>query len=56
MLREFKVYITEKTVRPVWVLAENPAEAERIAEEDYTQSDVSDVEFEADPAYRKAHL
>jgi len=56
MLKEYKVYVTEKTVRPVWVVAETPAEAEQIAEENYSQSDVADVEFEADPAYRQSYL
>ena len=56
MLKEYKVYITEKTIRPVRVIAETPAEAERIAEENYNQSDVSEVEFEADPVYQNAYL
>jgi hypothetical protein len=34
-MREYKVYVTETVVRPVWVAAETPAEAERIAEEPY---------------------
>jgi hypothetical protein len=52
-MQEFKVYITETVVRPVWVAAETPAEAERIAEENYLNSDVSEVTFEADPTTRR---
>jgi len=56
MLKEYTVYITETVVRPVRVLAENPADAERIAEETYNSGSVSDVSFEADPMYCKQHL
>jgi hypothetical protein len=52
-MQKFKVYITETVVRPVWVAAETPAEAERIAEENYNNSDVSAVTFEADPVSRR---
>lgn len=48
-MREYKVYITETVVRPVWVIADTPAEAERIAEESYNKNDVTEVAFEADP-------
>jgi len=52
-MREYKVYITETVVRPVWVAAETPAEAERIAEENHISSDVADVTFEADIMSRR---
>jgi len=52
-MREYKVYITETVVRPVWIAAETPAEAERIAEENYNNSDVTEVTFEADPVSRR---
>ena len=52
-MREYKVYITETVVRPVWVRADSPAEAERIAEESYNNNDVTEVTFEADPASRR---
>ena len=47
-MREYKVYITETVVRPVWVAAETPAEAERVAEENHNSSDVAEVTFEVD--------
>lgn len=47
-MREFTVYITETTVRPVIVIAETPADAQRIAEENYLHSDVAEVTFEAE--------
>ena len=49
----YKVYIPETVVRPVWIAAETPAEAERIAEENYNNSDVTEVTFEADPVSRR---
>jgi hypothetical protein len=49
MLKEYTVYITETVVRPVKVVAETPAEAEQIAEEQYNSADVSDVSFDVDP-------
>ena len=52
-MREYKVYITETVVRPVWIAAETPAEAERIAEENHSSSDVADVTFEADIMSRR---
>ena len=52
MLKEFTVYITETTTRQVMVMAETPADAQRIAEENYSAADVIEVDFEADPAYR----
>jgi len=55
-VREFTVYITETTVRPVVVTAENPADAERIAEENHNNLDVIDVTFEADPICRRQYL
>ena len=53
MQTEFKVYITETITRPVWVTAENPLEAQQIAEESYNNSDVVDVSFEVDPLSRR---
>ncbi len=53
-MREFTVYITETTVRPVVVAAESPAEAERIAEENYLRVDVTEVTFEASPSQNGA--
>ena len=47
-MREYKIYVTETVVRPVWVAAETPAEAERIAEENHNGADVTEVTFEAD--------
>jgi hypothetical protein len=52
-MQEYKVYVTETLVRPVWVTAETPAEAERIAEENYDASEVTEVSFEADPMSRR---
>ena len=52
-MREYKVYITETVVRPVWVAAETPSEAERIAEENHNNSDVANVIFEADIMSRR---
>ena len=52
-MREYKVYITETVVRPVWVAAETPAEAKRIAEENHNGSDVANVTFEADVMSRR---
>ena len=53
MPQEFKVYITETVTRPVWVAAETPAQAQRIAEENYNELDVVDVSFEVDPTSRR---
>ena len=52
-MREYKVYISETVVRPVWVIADSPADAERIAEENYNNNDVTEVTFEADPVSRR---
>jgi|GEM_PF-3560039 len=52
MLSEYKVNITETITRTVVVTAENPADAERVAEENYTNGEVVNVEFEADPLSR----
>gem|GEM_PF-7125525 len=35
MLKDYTVYITETVIRPVRVVAETPADAERVAEETY---------------------
>ena len=51
-MQEFKVYITETITRPVWITAETPADAQRIAEESYNELDVTDVSFEVDPTSR----
>ena len=53
MQHEFKVDITETVTRSVWVTADDPTDARRIAEENYTSSDVTDVEFEVDPLSRR---
>jgi len=53
MQHEFKVYVTETVTRPVWVMAETPAEAERVAEENYDYLEITNVEFEADPQSRR---
>jgi len=53
MQHEFKVYVTETVTRPVWVMADTPAEAERVAEENYDEQEVTKVEFEADPMSRR---
>ena len=50
---KFKVYVTETITRPVWVLADTPAEAERVVEESYDESETTNVEFEADPMSRQ---
>ena len=46
---KYKVNVTETLTRSVWVTADSPGEAERIAEENYDEQEVSKVEFEADP-------
>ena len=56
MQQEYKVYITETVTRPVWVAAETPADAQRIAEENHNDQDVVDVRFEVDPASRRTLL
>jgi hypothetical protein len=53
MRYEFKVTITETVTRPVWVVAEDPLDAQRIAEENYSEQDVEDVSFEVDPTSRR---
>jgi hypothetical protein len=53
MRYEFKVTITETVARPIRVIAEDPLDARRIAEEDYSEQDVEDVSFEVDPASRR---
>ena len=53
MLSEFKVSITETVTRDVWVRAENPADAIRVAEENYNHSEVAGVEFDVDPLSRR---
>ena len=53
MQYEYKVYITETVTRPVWVQAESPLEAQRIAEENYNEQDVVEVTFEVDPNSRR---
>ena len=52
-MHEFKVYVTETVTRPVWITADTPAEAERIAEENYNDNEVMSVIFEADPTSRR---
>jgi hypothetical protein len=52
-MHEFKVFITETVTRPVWIAADNPAQAERIAEENYNETEVTAVSFEADPMSRR---
>ncbi len=53
-MQEYKVYITETITRPVWIPAENPLEAERIAEENYNEAGVVNVQFEVDPTSERA--
>ena len=56
MNTEYKVLITETITRPIWVTAESPLDAQRIAEEDYTErgaAEVVDVSFEVDPTSRR---
>jgi len=53
MNTEFKVLITETKTRYVWVTADDPLDAQRIAEERYDKGDVIDVEFEVDPLSRR---
>jgi hypothetical protein len=53
MIKEYKVYITETVTRPVWVAADDPMSAQRIAEENYTEQDVVNVKFEVDPSTRR---
>jgi hypothetical protein len=53
MQHEYKVYITETVTRPVWVQADDPLDAQRIAEENYNEQDVVEVTFEVDPASRR---
>ena len=48
-MREYKVYITETVTRAVWIAADTPAEAQRIAEENYHEAEVTELAFEADP-------
>jgi hypothetical protein len=53
MRQEYKVTITETVTRPVWVEADDPLDAQRIAEENYNEQDVADVTFEVDPTSRR---
>lgn len=53
MRQEYKVYITETVIRPVWVEAHDPLEARRIAEENYNEQGVAEVTFEVDPTSRR---
>ena len=53
MQHEFKVCITETVTRPIWVVADTPADAQRIAEESYNEQDVVDVSFEVAPSSRR---
>jgi hypothetical protein len=53
MQQEFKVTITETVEREVWVTAEDPLEAQCIAEENYNRTNVVDVTFEVDPTSRR---
>ena len=55
MQQEYKVYITETVIRTVWVAAETPADAQRTAEENYNEQDITNVGFEVDPAYGDLH-
>jgi hypothetical protein len=55
MKHEYKVFITETIIRPVWVEADSPDEAECIAEENYNEQYVVGVRFEADPTSHR-HL
>ena len=43
---KFTVYVKETTLRPLQIVADTPADAERIAEEIYLQSDVVEVDFD----------
>jgi hypothetical protein len=52
-MQEYKVTITETVVRPVWVAADDPLDALRIAEENYINADVLTVSYEVDPASRR---
>ena len=49
----YKVYVTETITRPIWITADTPVEAERIAEESYEENEVMAVSFEADPMSRQ---
>jgi len=53
MLSEYKVFITETVSHAVWVTADSPAEAQRIAEERYDSNGVIDVNFEVEPLSRR---
>ncbi len=53
MRQEYKVLITETVTRPVWVEADDPLDAQRVAEENYHRQDVTDVSFEVDPTSRR---
>jgi len=50
----YKVYVTETTTRPVWIVADTPIEAERIAEENYGENEISELKFEVDPTSRQS--
>ena len=49
MSREYKVTITETVVRRIWVLADDPQEAIEIAERAFSDAEIVDVSYEADP-------
>ena len=56
MNTEFKVLITETKTRFVWVAADDPLDARRIAEERYNicgNGEVIDVSFEVDTSSRR---
>ena len=52
-MHEFKVYVMAIVIRPVWIVAEIPVEAECIAEENYSEADVTEVRFDADLTSRR---
>ena len=53
MLSEYRVEITETITRAVWVTADDPMDAQRVAEENYREGEVTNVSFEADPSSRR---
>jgi hypothetical protein len=53
IMQEFKVTITETVEREVWITAQDPLEAQCIAEENYNRTNVVDVSFEVDPTSRR---
>jgi hypothetical protein len=49
MLYEYRVYVTETIVRPLYIVADSADEARRIAADYYNQSEISEVKYEIDP-------